>query len=421
MTVNLGRYTDSFKPKEKTDIWTQCEKLFDDKKYSDSYMKFFYYLKDESQDNLSAERNDSVINFQFFQGSKLIKGSIDDKHITAESKIAEFEKPGVAFMRRLMEMNFSLYYSRFAIKDNFIYIKFDSSVLDGSPRKLYFALKELATRADKQDEILLKDFAILKHAEESIIDIPVAEKEIKYRYFQKWIVDALKRATELKEDSFSGGISYLVLNALYKIDYLLVPQGYLMNEFEKIHYTYFARDNKPFTEKNRVMQDEVKKLLEIPKDEILENFYVVKATFGIANPAPHPAVIDVINNNINNVKWYIENKYEDIAVVIYEYIAGYSLFNYGLTKPDNALLRFVLNITTQDYFNEIGFTEKYYDGETKKFNEELVKNKIDGIIKEGNAQFPELKFTSDNLKFDSMTAFLRSYYNEIVNLNFNTE
>jgi hypothetical protein len=346
---------------------------------------------------------------------------IDEKKITAESVVAGFEKPGVSFMRRLMEMNFTLYYSRFAIKDNMVYIKFDSSVEDSPPRKLYYAFKELSTRADKQDDILLTDFTLLKPVDVFITEYTPEEKELLYKYYQKWLGDALKRVSELKEDSFSGAISYLLLDSLYKIDFLVVPQGSLQNELETIHFGYFARDNKPFEEKNKVMMEQVKKLLEKPKEKVLQDLYRVKATFGVSNPAPHPAVVDTINNNIGNVKWYVENKYEDIAVVIYEYIAGFCLFSYGLPKPDAELFRLLFNITNQDYFAENGIMEKYYDDTVKKFNEELVKSKIDEIIKKGIEQYPDLKFETVNLKFDSMLSFLRTYLTEMLKLNFSTE
>ena len=421
MGITLGRYTDAFKAKDKTDLWTECEKLFEQKNYFDSYTAFFNYLKDKAQDNLSFTRENGVIKFQFYQGSKLVRGVIDEKKVTAEAEVAAFEKAGVSFMRRLMEMNFTLYYSRFAVKDNVIYIKFDSGVIDGSPRKLYYALKELAIRADKQDDVLLKDFPLLKPAETYTTDIAPEEKEIMYKYYQKWISNALQRVSGLKEDTFSGAISYLLLNTLYKIDFLISPQGSLQNDMEAIHYGYFARDNKPFGEKNKVMADQIQKLLDRPKEKVLSDLYRVKATFGIANPAPHPAVIDVINNNSGNVKWYVDNKYEDIAAVIYEYMAGYCLFSYGLAKADIELFRLLLNITTQDYFNEMGFTEKYYDDSTKKFNEELIKGAVEGIIKAGAPQYPELKFKTENLKFDSMLNFLKSFMNEILSLNYNTE
>ncbi len=420
MTVQLGRFTDSFKPKAKVEAWNLSEKLFLEKKFLDSYEAFFDYIKDDAMNNISYSRSNGKITFEFYQGSEIVRGTIGENKVIAEASIAVYDKLSVSFMRRLMEMNYSLFYTRYALKDNKICLKFDSTIPDGPPRKLYYAFKELATRADKQDDLLLDDFATLKAIDNPPIEqLPEQEKELKYKYFQKWIQDTLKRIGELNEEQFSGGISYLLLNTAYKIDYLIVPQGTIMNEIEKISWGYFAQDNKPLLEKNRIMKAALQKLLDNPKEKVLEDLYNVKATFGIANPAPHTTVVDTFNRNVPNIKWYVENNYADIAIIIYEYLATYSLFTFGLPKPDAQLFALMINIINQDYYTELGFTEKYYDSANNKFNEQALKDKINEIIKNGLEQYPELKFKTENLKFDSLTNFLKTYVNEIQNLNFN--
>ncbi len=420
MPIKFGRFTDAFKPKAKVDFWSKSEKLFEQKQYMASYDAFLNYIKDDNLNNVSWKRENNHISFKLQQGSKTVYGSIGENKITAQSDVAEFEKLSVAFMRRLMEMNYSLYYTRFALKDNGIYIKFTSGVHDGHPRKLYYGLKELAIRADKQDDLLLDDFSTLKPAgREGIEQIPEKEKEIKFTFFRKWIEEAVKRASELNEDSFSGAISYLLLDLLYRIDYLIVPEGTLMNDLEKISWSYFAKDSKPFQEKNRKIKEDFEKLLEKTKEQIFEDLYRTKSTFGIANPSKHDAVVAAINSNIGNVKWYTDNNYEDLAAIIFEYIGGYCLFNHGLARPAIQLFDLQYRITRSDYFNALGLKEKFYDAAAKKFGEKAIKDKVAEIIKGGNEQFPELKFNTDNLKFDSMVDFLRSYITEIKNLNFN--
>ncbi|MBZ0201782.1 MAG: YbjN domain-containing protein [Ignavibacteria bacterium] len=418
--ITFGRFSDSFKGKAKIEAWNRSEKLFLDKSYADSYEAFLNYLKDEEINNVSFKRDGDNINFELLQGSKVIRGHFSGGKVEAEADIAEFDKTSVAFMRRLMEMNYSLFYSRFAIKDNRICIKFDSQIAAAPPRKLYYAWKELASRADKQDDLLTDDFKMLRSIGNAHIEqLPDAEKEIKYNFYKSWLESTVKRIGELNEDTYAGGISYLVLNVTYKIDYLVAPEGTLMNELEKMSWDYFAKDGKPFTEKNRRMTEALKKLAAIPKEQVLEDLYRVKSTFGIANPAPHQTVVELFNNNLNNVKWYVENNSTDIAVAIYEYLATYSLFSYGLPKPDAKLFHLMLNITNQDYFTALGAGEVLYDAFAGKFSELVIKNKITEIIKEGLELYPELKFNVDNLKFDSLTNFLRSFITEMQALNYN--
>lgn len=420
MESNFGRYTDSYKPKDKVNFWTAASDLFDRKEYLESYREFVKYLCDDKAGNVTINSGEDFIDFRFIQGSKSVNVHIKDDKVIAESEIARFDKLSIPFMRRLLEVNYSLYYSRFAIKDDKIKIKFDSKVFDCSPNKLYFALKELATKADKQDDLLLDEFSVLHNVDESIIEqIPSDLKEIKYKYFYKWISDTLKRIGELNENRFDGGISYMLLSLIYKIDYLLVPEGKLTYDIEDLSGLYWVNDNKKLVEKNIIIKEELKKILEKPKENILKSFYKVKATFGIVNPAAFTSIIGVINDNMGNVKWYVENKYEDIALSILEYIAAYSFFMYGMPGPVREILNLVMVLLNPDFSKELGVKEEYFNLTDNKFNDELIKSVITQIFENGKQQFPELKFDITKLDFTSRVLFISSVYKEMLNLNFN--
>lgn len=423
--TTFGRFSDAFKPKPKLDAWNTSERLFLEKDYMGSYEAFLNYLRDDDEGNLNFRRSVGTpegdsIDFEFQQGSKSIHGKIKGGKVETEADIAEYDKLSVAFMRRLMEMNYSLFYTRFALKDNKICMRFDSAVPASPPRKLYFAWKELATRADKQDDLLADDFSMLHTiGNANIQPLPGAEKETKYNFYRAWLENTLKRVSELNEEAFFGGISYLLLNLAYKIDYLIAPEGTLMNELEKMSWEYFAKDNKPFQEKNKKMKEALQKLLDIPKEKVLEDLYKVKSTFGIAGPAPHQAVVDLFNNNIKNVKWYIDNNYNDIAIAIYEYLATYCFFSYGLPRPDAKLFDLMMNILNQDYYTALNSGDKLYDAASGKFDEVLIKKRIAEIVASGLELYPELKFNTENLKFDSLLSFLRTFIAELQILNYN--
>src|SRR6476619_6272045 len=72
-------------------------------------------------------------------------------------------------------------------------------------------LKELSTKGDKQDDLLVQDFTSLQTIDtEHIIEVPLQEKEIKFRWLQKWIDDTISYTKTLEADKFSGGIAYLL-------------------------------------------------------------------------------------------------------------------------------------------------------------------------------------------------------------------
>jgi len=424
MPVIFGKFSDSYKPKIKIDAWNTAEKLFFDKDYTGSYEALFNYLRDDDENNVSFRKTpEGGFTFELLQGSKKITGKVDGGLITAEANIATYEKPSVAFMRRLMEMNYTLFYTRIAFapgSDNRIVIRFCSRAEASPPRKLYYGWKELATRADKQDDLLIDDFKMLKkHDDEVTEPLSDTEKEIKYNFFKAWLDTALSRVAGLNEEIYTGGISYLLLNTVYKIYYMLAPEGTLMHELEKMNWDYFTKDNKSYLEKNRKIKESLEKLNAIPKDEILADLYRVKSTFGIANPAPHQAVVDLFKSNLQNVKANVDNNNPDIAIAVYEYTATYCLFMYGLPKPDIKLFHLMLNVTNQDFFTALGEGVTLYDAASGKFHEDVIKKQIAEIIAGGLELYPELKFNADNLKFDSLLSFLKSFTAEMEKMNYN--
>jgi hypothetical protein len=241
--ILFGRYSDNNKPVEKVEKWTEADVLFKERKYKESIETFFSYLRDDELENVSIETNSSGGKFHFYQGSKIITGFYDEENFEAEVVLAIMPQPSVPVMRRLLEMNFKLYYSRYEIHENKLCMLFDSDIETANPSKLYYGLKELATKADKQDDLLVQDFTSLEPIGiDHLVEIPGDEKEVKYRYFQKWIKETLDLIESVDVDKFSGGIAYSLLALAYRIDYLIIPQGKLLSEIEKIVEIYIRKD-----------------------------------------------------------------------------------------------------------------------------------------------------------------------------------
>ena len=145
--IPFGRYSDSYKAKEQYDAWEVSVSHFEAGEYLDSYREFFKYLQDPSQENVVYTEDNGTLHFELLQGSKKIVGSCTKEKVQASAKVVSSDRLNVGFMRRLMEKNYSLKYGRFALNEqNDIIIKFDTYVVDGSPWKLYYALKEVATK-----------------------------------------------------------------------------------------------------------------------------------------------------------------------------------------------------------------------------------------------------------------------------------
>ncbi|MGZ8545381.1 MAG: hypothetical protein ACXWV0_08800, partial [Flavisolibacter sp.] len=300
--IIFGRYSDNNKTLEKVERWNQAESLFKEKKYFESIASFFDYLCDETRDNVVHHKKGKSGSFELYQGSKIVRGKYNEEMLQAEVELARMPQPSVPVMRRLLEMNFTLYYSRYALNEERVSMLFDSDIITANPSKLYYGLKELATKADKQDDLLVQDFTTLLPTDTShMIDIPEEEKVIKLKYFKKWIQDALDLVNSVDADKFSGGIAYLLLALAYRIDYLIVPEGKLLSELEKIVEIYFRKDDRLVTEKNQEMADCFLKLASKEKEEFYPYLFRSRYTFSIVTPQNYKTIADAIYNANQNV------------------------------------------------------------------------------------------------------------------------
>jgi len=413
---NFGSYSEGFKPKAKDEVWNECEKLYNEKKYLESYKLFFEYLNDDEINNVTCNIDNNILKFEFIQGSKEIRGYFDGKKITAISKIAEFEKSSIPAFRQLLEMNFSLYYSRFAITDNMIVLKFDSSMLDCSPEKLYYSLRELSVKADRQDDIIITKFKMLKNVDRNIQELNDNEFSIYKKYLFKWINDVLKLTEPLNKEKFSGGMSYLYLNTFYKIMYFLNPKSSINNDIELLCWNYFNDKETTLLKHLDNMEILLKKLLESNDDLLKANFYKTKYTFGISPPASDDTLKDTINKNIGNYKWYFDNNYPEISLRIFEYISDISLFNYSYIKSIRYLLGLILNIINDDFVSEL--YPEFNLVKNNTLQKDLIIKEINEILTLDSERFQELKFNFDNVNFDNKILFVKSIYEEFLKLSY---
>src|SRR5437764_3666053 len=308
--IRFGRYSDNNKTVGKIARWSDAERLFKENKKLESLDAFFDYLKDEEEDNVIHERTGPEGQFEIFQGSKIVRGEYNEEKLKAEVTLARMPKPSTPVMRRLLEMNFNLFYSRFAMDADRLNMRFDSDLNTATPNKLYYGLKELATKADKQDDLLVQNFSLLEKADiEHLEPLPEEEKATKYNFMVKWIGEALEHVRSLDADKFAGGIAYLILAAVYRIDYLIAPEGPIMNELEAIPDIYFKKDNRPTAEKNFEMIEALEKLKKKTKEEIFPFLFRSKHTFSIVTPQSYKTIVEAIKASHQNMMWYRDNGY----------------------------------------------------------------------------------------------------------------
>ncbi|HVG41225.1 MAG TPA: hypothetical protein VM888_06405 [Chitinophagaceae bacterium] len=416
--IHFGRYSDNNKSVEKLERWNEAEALFKEKKYHESIAAFFDYLRDEEVDNVLLQKTEKGSNFQIYQGSKIIKGSYNAEWLEAEVALASMPVLIMPVMRRLLEMNFSLYYTHYALKGDDLCMLFDSDIETANPSKLYYGLKELSIKADKQDDLLVQDFtALISINTEHVTQIPVEEKEVKYKFFQEWIKETLALIQTIDADKYAGGVAYVLLALAYRIDFLIVPEGKLLSALEKIVQVYFKKDDRPLSEKNAEMIEGFKKLQEKEKEEFFQYLFRSRYTFSIVNPQNYKTVSDAIYNANQNIGWYKDNKHPEIAAKISEYGIAYCQYTYSLPRPVTEFFLLFTMFNYPEYFDALGFKTGYYSIEKKEFNKEAIIAATEAIQQKWLPKYSGMKFNTENLKFKDKTTLNESFTSEVEALN----
>ncbi len=412
--VRFGRYSDIYKKAERYESWDKSLLLFEEKKYLDAYYQFFLYLGDNKEQNVQVRKEGDKLFFECFQGSKKIIGEANRIQVKAEAKIADAtDLKNAVFFRDLLQRNFELEYCRFALdEEKNLTILFDSSTLDGSPFKLYYALREMALQADKQDDLLIERFPSLKpintgHTE----DLPSDEKNAKYKFAVTEIQKTLDTVERLKEDlvDYPGGIAYLLLSLCYRLDYLLTPQGQVTETLERIHRNWFSSNKKSTAEKNAEIIQEFTRLLKRPQSAWDNEFYRIISTFGIVPAFGHDRVENIIDAELPVFDWYAEHEYPEVALAIADFIVGHSQFSFALPKYDRDFFHLYFRVINNDFFKTLGFSNCCYDSEKNRLVPKEIKQQIRNLVKANAESYLSLEPDLSLLKFSNKTAFVRSY------------
>ncbi len=410
--IPFGRYSDAYKSEEQQAFFDRSIEQFEQGEALVAYRTFFEYLKNAAGDNITWQEKPDGLHFEFWQGSQRIVGLANEEKVRVESKLVQADDLNVGFLRRLMEYNFNLKFSRFALSpENQLAIRFDTYTSDGSPLKLLHALRELAIHADKQDDLLLDEFRNLRPVETAGFgDLPVAEKEQKYLHIRRDIERVFALLDQAKPDpnQYPGTYAYLLLALAFRLDYLIKPEGFMMDTMERIHTIYFSKNERTPQMKVTAIRKELQKLLDRPQDDFFREMYRTRSTFGINPAVNHDAIANLIQGEMANMDWPLQQNYPELALAVPQYIAGFALFHYAPPKPDRELLHLFFQVTEPQFFTALGFKRAYADQEGRLLKNEILKE-IKTITDRNRSAFPRLRPDLNRLDFASMTLFSRSF------------
>jgi hypothetical protein len=210
--------------------------------------------------------------------------------------------------------------------------------------------------------------------------------------------------------------SYLMLDTIYKIEYLTCPEGYTLDIFEQAQLQYFLNDNKNIEQKNNALKKTLQQLLEVSQEDFYKEMYRTKAAFGVAQSVSHDAFVQQLDSELPQIDWYLRSEQERVSEAICNNIVGFCSLNCTLPKPNQALFHLYFEILEADFFQKLGFEAAYYN-EDNSFNIKNIKAALQLIAEDNKEQYPKCKPAVEVLDFSSRTFFAKSYLMMIRNLD----
>ncbi|MFA5455909.1 MAG: hypothetical protein WC272_11405 [Sulfurimonas sp.] len=418
----FGRGVNANLSKDEEDLFNKSYEAFEAKDILSAYEYFFKSLENFaegiSNKNISFARAGEKLEFEMYQGSAKINGTITKENLYAEAILTKKSSANVALKRLILERNYQLTYTYYFSDEEHIKLKLSLDNITMSPQKVFFPLREIALNADFDKEyaksefpdIAIEDTGHLKHLDER-------ELRIKYDFLHKWIDEIRVKISTLPSNDNAGMQSFILLYLIFKMDYLIVPKYSIFQKSSKKVQEYFSDENLSVEAKNEELRNYINELDEIDFEEFKTNFYDAKYTFNPTEKASNEEIDIFITESLAKIRWYKNNRYNQIIPTMYKYIAMYLLYNYGLHPVTKALLHTLVEIQNPDFFKALGYNT-LYDVENSTFAKRAIVSKIDDIISPYQNRFKLLKPFGNELNFTSLNEFNNSFYLQLKNLNY---
>ncbi|MBN2662182.1 MAG: hypothetical protein JXR68_00915, partial [Bacteroidales bacterium] len=407
-SIKLGKYSNRNKTLDQLNYWEDTYELYKKKEYLKAAEKFFMFIKDPVIKNVTYVNVDKKINFKFYQGSKQIIGYITPKILYAFSDVIIIHKDTHLIAEKLLKINYNLKFCKFSLEKNKVICEIFLHTANSNPTTLYYALREIAITTDRYDDVLMMHFTNLEHINNShIIPLPEEELNIKTTYFKNWTTELLNNLDNYDAAKFVGARAFLMLSYLYKISYLLSPEGELLEKIKKTINIFYNNKSNIDIEKNAKVYNFIKEISEENIDNLKKSFYTVFSTFSLVPPTTHNEIIKFIKKEINKINWYEDNKHKEMSSALTDYIIGYCCYNFGNEPIIDELFKIYWKVMHSDFFNELKV--KNVPVEKNRINYFVLNNSINTINWVAKKTYPKFNFNVKHLSIVNIHEFAKSF------------
>ena len=408
-------------PNEKK-LFNDSYEAFEHNDIINAYNYFLHSLENFSNEtsnlNIITNKEKDKLNFEIYQGSAKVIGYVNENNLYAEAILTKSKSANVALKRYILERNYQLTYAYYFSDDEYIKLKLFFSNITMSPQKIFFPLREIALNADFDKEYIKSEFPHITIQDITHIK-PINEDELKIKYdaLQNWIQQIRNKIDSFPSNDNAGMQSFTLLYLFFKIDYLLVPKYAIYQKISKKVQEYFNDENSTTESKNEELREYMYELQKMSFEEFSSNCYDAKYTFGQSEKTSPQEINIFITESLSKIRWYKNNRYNQIIPIIYKYIALYLLYNYSVHPVTKALLHMLVEIQNETFFISIKYTI-LYDEEKNSFSKRTIISNIEDIISPYQTQYKSLKPFGDKLNFSTLNEFSNSFYLQLQELNF---
>ncbi len=419
---SFGRGINANISPDEEELFNKSYVAFEKQEILKAYEYFFKSLEnfsgESSNQNITINKEDNKLNFEMYQGSAKITGFVTPEHLYAETIIIKKSDAKVALKRYILERNYQLTYAYYFSDKNYIKLKLYHDNITASPQKIFFPLREIALNADFDKEYIKSEFSSITLQDTThLTKLSTQELQIKYDFLHRWIDELERKISTLPTNDNAGMQAFLYLNILFKIDYLLVPKCEIYQKISKKIQVYFSDENITTESKNEELKKYVSKLKEMSFENFSTKFYTAKYTFNPMEKSSQEEISNFISESLMKVRWYKNNRYNQIIPTIYRYISFYILYNYGLNPVIKALIHTLVEIQNPSFFEALDYTP-LYDEEKESFSKKAIVSKVEDAITPFQSQYKSLEDFGDELNFSSINELSNSYLLQLKHLNF---
>ncbi|MDQ7067031.1 MAG: hypothetical protein Q9M40_02925 [Sulfurimonas sp.] len=421
-SLRFGRGINASLAPDEEELFKKSHEAFEKNDILNAYEFFFKSLinftNNSSNENIVLNKTDKELHFEIYQGLAKISGTVTPETLYAQIDIIHTAESTVAIKRYLLERNYQLTYVNYFSDESSIKLKLYQDNISLSPQKIFFPLRELALNGEHDKEHIKSEFSNIKLQDTDHLE-KVDEKQlkVKYKYLMLWIEELEQKVLTLPSNDNTGMQSFLYLNILFKIDYLFSIKCKISHKLSKKLLEYFSNENSTLESKNEELQKYTLELKKLTYEEFSKSFYNAKYTFDPIDKSSYDEIVLFINESQNKIRWYKNNRYSQVIPTVYNYIAFYSLYNYGMNSVLKALFHILVEVQNSSFFKDLDCDE-LYNTQTKKFSKRSILNKIKKIEQESTQVYTSLNIPSESLNFSSLDEFSNSYYIMLKNLDF---